>query len=144
MTDAQYCTFAVGGLVIGLEVQRVREVLSQPEVTPVPLAPPGVVGLLNLRGEIVTVIDARHRLGLPARGPDQDCSHVIVPTEGEVISLVVDSEGEVAELDPATAQPVPETIRPEIRRLLSSIFELSSGPLLLVLDADRGLSITPN
>jgi purine-binding chemotaxis protein CheW len=137
----QYCTFAVGELRVGIEVERVREVLSEPDVTPVPMAPAGVLGLLNLRGEIVTVIDARRRLqvadggGAPSGG-----AHVIVPTEGETISLLVDSEEEVAELDEAAIQPVPDTVNGEVRRLLTGIYELGSGPLLLVLDVDRGLS----
>jgi purine-binding chemotaxis protein CheW len=138
----QYCTFTVGDLLIGIEVQRVREILSDPEVTPVPLAPPGVLGLLNLRGEIVTVIDARRRLGVPDRESCAGASHVIIGTEGETVSLVVDAEEEVAEVDESTALPVPESIRPEVRRLLSSIYELGHGPLMLVLDADHGLTAT--
>ena len=144
MSVAQYCTFGVGDLLVGIEVQRVREILADPEVTPVPLAPPSVLGLLNLRGEIVTVIDGRRRLGLAERDPTAATAHVIVWTEGEVVSLVVDAEEEVAEVDPATAQPVPETIREDLRKLLSSIYELDTGPLMLVLDADRTLSMTAN
>lgn len=136
----QFCTFAVGELVLGIDVARVREVLFEPDVTPVPLAPASVQGLLNLRGEIVTVIDARRCFGLPDRGGVDDCEHVIIGTEGETISLVVDSEREVAEVDPAAAQPVPENIRPDIRRLLSAIHQLDDGPLMLVLDTDRGLT----
>jgi chemotaxis signal transduction protein len=65
---------------------------------------------------------------------------VIIETEGETVSLVVDTEYEVAEVDPATAQPVPETIRADVRRLLSAIHELGGGPLMLVLEPDHGLT----
>ena len=64
-----YCTFRVGGLLVGVDVERVQEVLHDPELTPVPLAHESVVGLLNLRGQIVTAIDARRRLGLTAAAP---------------------------------------------------------------------------
>jgi len=137
MSVAQYCTFGVGGLLIGIEVERVREILSDPDVTPVPLAAPDVLGLLNLRGEIVTVIDARQRLGLLAAADDHGGPHVIIGTEGETVSLVVDTEEDVADVDPATAQPVPDTIRADVRRLLRAIYELDNGPLMLVLDFAR-------
>jgi purine-binding chemotaxis protein CheW len=142
MKTRQYCTFAVADLLIGIDVERVREILAGPELTPVPLAPPAVLGLLNLRGEIVTVIDVRGPLGVADGSPPGD-THVIIGTDGETVSLVVDAEQEVTELDPATAQAVPETIRPDVRRALSAIYELDNGPLLLVLDIEQGLTTTP-
>ena len=145
MTEAvagkQYCSFTVGELMVGIEATRVREILNDQDVTPVPLAPTSVLGLLNLRGELMTVVDARQRLGLSKRDPDQPTSHVIVSTEGEALSLVVDAENEIIDVDPATAQVVPETVRSEVRMLLSAIYELADGTLLLVLDPDRALSL---
>jgi len=76
----QYCSFIVGELLVGIEVDRVREILTDQEVTPVPLAPTSVLGLLNLRGELMTVVDARRRLGLHERDGDQPAAHVIVVT----------------------------------------------------------------
>jgi purine-binding chemotaxis protein CheW len=136
----QYCSFTVDELLIGIEVERVREILTDQEVTPVPLASTSVLGLLNLRGELMTVIDARRRLGL-REGDGGQAAHVIVLTAGEAVSLVVDAENEVVDVDPATAQDVPETVRPEVRTLLSEIYELADGTLLLALDADRALSL---
>jgi len=140
VTTRQYCTFAVGELMVGIAVERVREIISDPDVTPVPMAPPAVLGVLNLRGEIVTVIDARRCLGVADRDSVDGTSHVIIETEGETVSLVVDTQYEVAEVDPASAQPVPETIRADVRRLLSAIHELGDGPLMLVLEPDHGLT----
>lgn len=136
----QYCTFAVGDLLVGIDVERVREILFDPDLTPVPMAHPAILGLLNLRGEIVTVLDARHRLGLPAGETTGDRSHVIVTADGETVSLLVDGEREVVEVDPRTALPPPETIAPEVRRLLSEIYELDTGELLVTLDAGLGLT----
>ena len=142
MNVARYCTFAVGELLVGIEVERVSEVLLDPDVTPVPHAGDGVLGLLNRRGEIVTVLDARRRLGLESAGsvPVTDSAHVIVGLDGETVSLVVDAEGDVVEVDPARLTPVPETVRPELRRVLAGIHELPGGQLMAVLDADRGLA----
>ena len=72
MADAhQYCTFFVDGHFFGLDVLKVQEIIRYQEMTAVPLAPPVVRGLINLRGQIVTAIDLRRRLELqrPARGP---------------------------------------------------------------------------
>jgi len=137
----QYCSFIVGELLVGIEVDRVREILTDQDVTPVPLAPTSVLGLLNLRGELMTVVDARRRLGLHERDGDQPAAHVIVVTGGEALSLVFDAEKEVVEVDPATARDVPEIIPSEIRTLLSEIYELADSTLLLALDPDRALSL---
>jgi purine-binding chemotaxis protein CheW len=137
----QYCSFTVGELLVGIEVERVREILTDQEVTPVPLASTSVLGLLNLRGELMTVVDARRRFGLSERDRGAPAAHVIVLTEGEALSLVVDAENEVVEVDPASAQDVPETVRSELRMLLSEIYELPNGSLLLALDPDRALSL---
>jgi hypothetical protein len=63
MTEHRFCSFTVGGLLFGIDVARVQEVLGTQPVTPVPLAQPSVVGLINLRGQVVTAVDARRRLG---------------------------------------------------------------------------------
>jgi len=140
VTAQAYCTFRVGTLLVGIDVARVQEVLHDTELTPVPLADDSVLGLLNLRGEIVTAIDARRRLGLDARPPEVRAAHVLVRCESEVVSLVVDAEDEVVEVDGA-ADEVPETLGSAIRALVTGIHQLDTG-LLLVLDPDRTLLVT--
>ncbi len=134
-----YCTFRVGGLLVGVDGERVQEILHDPELTPVPLAHDSVVGLLNLRGQIVTAIDARRRLGLDNRNPEERTAHVIVRCRSEAVSLVVDVEDEVVEVE--APHDVPETFSSDIRQLVTGVHELDSR-LLLVLDADRTLSVT--
>lgn len=131
--DQRLCTFAVGNLLLGLPVEDVSEVVRGGTVTVVPLAPPAVTGLLNLRGRIVPAVDARLRLGLEPRGAEQEPTHVIVRTLGEHISLAVDSASDVVTVAPAEREDVPETFSPEIRRFLTSSYQ-RSGALLLVLD----------
>jgi purine-binding chemotaxis protein CheW len=67
----QYCTFHLDGLFFGVEVSQVQEVLRYQDMTRVPLAPPMVRGLINLRGQIVTAFDLRQRLGMPPRPADE-------------------------------------------------------------------------
>ena len=68
----RFCTFNLDRLWFGIPVERVQEVIASPAVTPVPLAPRAVTGLINLRGQIVTVIDLRRRLGFEER-PGRHC-----------------------------------------------------------------------
>ena len=132
-TTVRFCTFVVGNLLLGLPVEDVVEVVQDEQLTSVPLAPEAVLGLLNLRGRIVPAVDARTRLGVDPRGDGAVPVHVIVRTEDEQISLVVDATGDVVTLALATREDVPETVDPEIRKLLTSSYQLV-GALLLVLD----------
>jgi purine-binding chemotaxis protein CheW len=136
-------TFWVGGLLLGVEIEHVQEVLLGQEVTPVPLADDAVVGLLNLRGRLAAAVELRHRLGLPPRAPGDVPVHVVIRNDGEPVSLVVDREGEVVEVDDRTAEPVPETVSPTIRAFLTEAHQLD-GPLLLVLDPDRAIALSAN
>lgn len=137
--QARLCTFVVGDLLLALPVEDVREVIRGEHLTPVALAPAGVVGLLNLRGQIVPAVEARLRLGLAPREADAAPAYVIVDHAGEQNSLVVDREGEVISVTVAEQYPIPETVPADIRRLLTSAYR-HVGTLLLVLDS--GLVLT--
>lgn len=134
-------TFWVGGLFLGVDVERVLEVLSTQTVTPVPLAPPGVLGLLNLRGQLVTAVDGRHRLGLPSRNATDVSVNFIMRKDHETLSLVVDREGDVVDLEATSCEKLPSTIHAEIRDLVTGAYQLERE-LLFVLDADLALSVT--
>lgn len=140
----QYCTFYVAELFFGVAVAEVQEVLRHQPMTPVPRAAGAVTGLINLRGQIVTAIDLRHRLGLPPRDADQLPMNVIVRTRGEVISLLVDDIGDVIDLtgpDGATAEPAPSNMPARLRDVVSEVRPLPDS-ILLVLDADRAVDVT--
>src|SRR3954466_5260991 len=95
----QFCTFFLDGLRFGVDVQKVQEVVPFQEMTPVPLAPPTVCGLLNLRGQIVTGIDLRRRLELPERPAGSRPFNVVLRGEDSPVSFLVDEVGEVIEAD---------------------------------------------
>ena len=92
----QYSTFTVGGLLLGLDVLNVQEVLRSQPFTRVPLAPPAVEGLLNLRGEIVTAVDLRKLLPAFAAHSGAEPMNVVVRYRHECISLQVDDIGDVS------------------------------------------------
>jgi purine-binding chemotaxis protein CheW len=134
--DGQFCTFFVRGLFLGLEVTCIQEVIRYQPLTVVPLAPPVIAGLMNLRGQIVTAIDLRHRLGLAPREANERPLNVVVRTPDGVVSLLVDEIGDVIEVDGDTFERPPETLTDDARELIRGAYKLKDR-LLLVLDAAR-------
>ncbi len=141
MSMQQYCTFYVNGLCLGVEVHQVQEVLRYQEMTNVPLAPAMVAGLINLRGQIVTAIDLRRRLGLPDRPDDAAPMNVVVRTDEWVISLLVDEIGDVIEVAAESYEPTPRTLTGGTRDLVRGVYKLDKQ-LLLVLDIDKAGTAT--
>ncbi len=138
----QYCTFMLDGHLFGVPVASVQEVLKQQDVTPVPLAPHEVSGLINLRGQIVTTLDLRTRLGLPARAENTSSVSVVVrAADGGPVSLVVDQIGDVLEADESLLEPPPDTVPHEVRELVMGICKLDDH-LMLLLDTERAVTVT--
>jgi purine-binding chemotaxis protein CheW len=133
-------TFTIDGTAFGVDVSRVREVVRPLDVTPIPLAPPEVAGLINLRGEIVTALDLRVRLGVDARA-DASAMNLIMTTGHGPVSLLVDEAGEVREVDPTTFEPAPTTITGQARDLILGTYPLD-GRLLVELDVARAIDET--
>ena len=131
----EFVTFMLGRQQCGIDVLKVRDVLGPQKITPVPLAPPEVTGLLNLRGRIVTAIDLRRRLGLEGLAGDDKGMSVVVDYCGELFSLTVDSVGDVQRFPVNEIEPNPATLNPEWRRFSEGVYCLKAG-LLVVLNAD--------
>jgi purine-binding chemotaxis protein CheW len=138
MAGRQYATFEVADQLFGLDVAKVQEVLSFHEYTPVPLAPRSIGGLFNLRGQVIAAVDLRVQLGLPAREFAGPAMNVIVRTEEESVSLLVDRIGEVVELDDDAFEPPPDTLTGPSRALITGAFKLD-GRLMLALDTARAV-----
>ncbi|MFZ5889684.1 MAG: chemotaxis protein CheW [Myxococcota bacterium] len=136
----QYCTFELGNLLLGLEAKLVQEVLRAQPVTEVPLSPHAVRGLMNMRGQIVLVVDLRRRLGLPEPASDARRVNVLVRTDDGLVSLLVDRVGDVLEVAPENFEAVPDTLDSEARHLLRGAYQLPDR-LLLQLDAHRAAAI---
>ncbi len=136
----QYCTFFLDGLFFGVEVEKVQEVIRYQQMTRVPLAADVVSGLINLRGQIVTAIDLRRRLGLPDRGDQQMPMNVVVRGDEGIVSLLVDEIGDVQEVAAELFEHTPDTLSGEARTLIRGVYKLD-GYLLLVLDTMRACQI---
>jgi purine-binding chemotaxis protein CheW len=137
---AQYCTFSVAGRFFGIDVLNVQEVLRFQEVTPVPLAPAVIEGLINLRGQIVTAIDMRRRLGLPPRQPGARPMNIVVRTQENSACLQVDEIGDVLDVEPGAFELPPGNLAPEARELVRGVYKLKDR-LLLVLNTERTLEL---
>ncbi len=129
----------VGGRLCGLPVPRVRDVLREQTICKVPHAPPGVAGVLNLRGRIVTAVDLRSRLGLPPAEPGSPRMSVVVEQDGELYSLLADAVREVLPLPPDAQDEAPATLRGPWRDHSVAVHRLTDG-LLIELDPDRLLA----
>ncbi|MEM8923167.1 MAG: chemotaxis protein CheW [Actinomycetota bacterium] len=146
MTDPtnrlQLCTFHLDELYLGIDVTTVQEVLSGIDITEVPHADPAISGLINLRGQLASTLDLRVRFGLPERTPDTKSLHVVVRPAGEWISLLVDSAGDVVDVDPAAYEKPPETLDERYRELILGAYKLSDA-LLLIMDVSAAVTLEP-
>jgi purine-binding chemotaxis protein CheW len=134
-------TFTVDGRFLGVDVMRVREVLRPQELTRVPLAPPRIAGLINLRGEIVTAFDLRVALGRRQHSQNERPMNVVVTTEHGPVSMLVDAVGDVLEMDEDAFERPPSTLRGPARDLILGAYKLD-GRLLLELDLDAAIGTT--
>ncbi len=140
-SSAQYCTFYVNSHLFGIEVLEVQEVIRGLKATDVPLAPSVIGGLINLRGQIVTVIDLRQRLQLPdLEETIADPMNVVIHTGGEITSLLVHDIGDVIDVEADQYEAVPCDLGSAASELITGAYKLDSR-LMLVLDIDRIVNI---
>ncbi len=133
VTEQQgYVTMRVENQLIGVPVTLVHDVLRRMTVTDVPLSPPEVAGLMNLRGRIVTVIDVRVRLGLPPQSPPGAAMHAVVEHKGESYSLMVDSVGEVVNLRSAEIEKTPVNLEGRWKEIASGVCRMKDELLVIL------------
>ena len=134
-----FVTMTIADQLFGIPVLQVQDILGHQRITRIPLAPPEVAGSLNLRGRIVTAIDVRLRLGLPARTGKASGMSIVVDLRGELYSLMVDAVGEVLSLSSRDFERSPSTLDIRWRDLSTGIYRLNDK-LLVVLDVSRLLN----
>ena len=138
-----YVTAMIDGQLFGLPIVRVQDVFIPERLTRVPLAPPEIAGVLNLRGRIVTLIDLRRRFGLGEHKEGGDVMAIGVESRGESYGLLIDRVGEVVELDGVAREPNPVNLDQRLAQMSSGIYRLDDQ-LLIVVDVDRVLDIGRN
>ena len=135
----EFVTVMLGNQMFGLPIDRVHDVFIASSLTKVPLAPREIMGLLNLRGRVVTAMCLRRRLGLPDREEGAQDMAVGLERNGESYGLLVDSVGEVMKLSTDTHEPSPVHMDQSWVKLSRGVHRLDDR-LLIILDVDAVLA----
>lgn len=131
-----FLTININGQMFGIPILQVQDVLGEVKVTRIPLAPPQVMGSLNLRGRIVTAIDVRKCLGLnPLENTDRRMS-VVVTHDDELYSLIIDNVGDVLTLQDKEFEQTPATLDISWKAISLGVYRLN-GQILVILDVPK-------
>jgi purine-binding chemotaxis protein CheW len=135
----QWVTFYLDNEKYGIKVMQVQEVLRMTEIAPVPGSPDYVLGIINLRGNVVTVVDTRKRFGLQEKQPEDATRIVIIEAADQVIGILVDSVAEVADLRASEMESAPNVGSDESSKFIQGVSSQGDNLLILV-DVDKLLS----
>ncbi|EGU36299.1 chemotaxis protein CheW [Vibrio scophthalmi] len=135
----QWVTFQLEEETYGINVMQVREVLRYTEIAPVPGAPDYVLGIINLRGNVVTVIDTRSRFGLMEGEITDNTRIIVIESEHQVIGILVDSVAEVVYLRSSEIDTTPSVGTDESAKFIQGVSN-REGKLLILVDLNKLLS----
>lgn len=138
--ELQLATFYVGDILLGVDIRQVQEINRQSSVTQVPHAPAYVRGVINLRGEVTTVVDLRKILGLPPAQVTRESRNLIVNSQGESIGFLVDRISDILSLRSDQITPPPSNINGIQSRFFSGVHALENG-IMVLLDVEEALTI---
>lgn len=135
----QWVTFRLAGETYGINVMQVQEVLRYSEIAPVPGAPAYVLGIINLRGNVVTVIDTRHRFGLESGDITDNTRIVIIEADKHVVGILVDSVAEVVYLRQSEIETAPNVGNDESAKFIQGVCH-KNNELLILIELDKLLT----
>lgn len=135
----QWVTFRLDNETYGINVMQVQEVLRYTEIAPVPGAPPYVLGIINLRGNVVTVIDTRLRFGLSQTETNDQTRIVIIETENQVVGILVDAVAEVVYLRQSEIETTPNVGNEETAKFIQGVCH-KNEELLILVDLEKMMS----
>jgi purine-binding chemotaxis protein CheW len=136
----QLVSFNIGEEEFGVDILRVQEINRMTHVTRVPNAPDYVVGVINLRGKVIPIIDLRLRLGLPRKSYEKDTRIVVVEIDSKVLGFIVDSVNEVIRINKNIAEPPPPMVSGIESDFITAIGKLQDR-LLILLDLHKVITI---
>ncbi|WP_324733945.1 chemotaxis protein CheW [Pseudomonas paeninsulae] len=135
----QWVTFHLDNETYGINVMQVQEVLRYTEIAPVPGAPSYVLGIINLRGNVVTVIDTRQRFGLDSVPVTDNTRIVIIEADKQVVGIMVDSVAEVVYLRQSEVETAPNVGNDESAKFIQGVCN-KNGELLILVELDKMMS----
>lgn len=134
-----FVIFRLGAEEYGLSIDRVQSIVRFEEATPVPRAPESVLGVINLRGHVIPVIDLCRRLGRDSFSPSASARIIVAEGEAGTVGLAVDEANEVSAIPISTILPTPETVMSaETVDIFEGVAE-RNGALVILLDLDRAI-----
>jgi purine-binding chemotaxis protein CheW len=139
--ERKICTFYIDDFFFGIDINHIQEVIRYQEMTEVPLSPEIISGLINMRGQIVTSINMRKRLGFAPLVGDQKPINIIVRTADEAFSLLVDAIGDVIDIPIDLFEPPPESLKGLIKEALQEVCQ-EKDKLLLILDINQVINLS--
>ncbi|MFK5894043.1 MAG: chemotaxis protein CheW, partial [Pseudomonadota bacterium] len=135
----QWVTYMLEGEKYGIDVMLVKEVLRNIEIAPVPGAPDYVLGIINLRGNVVTVIDTRTRLGLPQKEVDDNSRVIVIETEDQSVGILVDAIAEVADIPQSEIEVTPNVGNDDSSKYIMGVYS-AKGSLIILIEIAKLLS----
>lgn len=135
----QLATFYLGDLLLGIDIGNIQEITRMSVITPVPHAPPLVRGVINLRGEVVTIVDLRRVLSLGDPTGAGTARNVIIQFEGELIGLMVDRVSDIVTLDPDEVTAPPANVSGVEGRFFTGVVTTDSD-IIVFLDLNEVLT----
>jgi purine-binding chemotaxis protein CheW len=136
MTENQFSTFRVDGRLYGINVKLVQEITKAMPLTPVPLAPDYIKGLINLRGQIATAVGLRELFKLNNNQSVVSENNVVCKLDGLLLSLIVDEIGDVIEVSENDFEENPDTISQDVSQFMSGVYKLPNQ-LLSIVDINK-------
>ncbi|MCP4109505.1 MAG: purine-binding chemotaxis protein CheW [Desulfobacteraceae bacterium] len=135
----ELCTFYIGDHQFGIDILKIQEINRNPTITTVPQSQEYIVGVMNLRGRIVTVIDLAKKLGLPFTMPGKDSRTIIVNSQDEYIGLLIDRIGDVVPVDTEKTELPPVNIGDVLGSFTEGVLKTGAG-LIGILDVEAVLA----
>ena len=138
--DLQLATFYIGDLVLGLQISQVQEINRRLDLTRVPHSPEYVRGVINLRGEVVTVIDLRRALGMPPVEVSKSTRNLIVNFDGEAVGLCVDKISDIIAVPEDSLSPPPSNMSDVEGKFFTGVYTAESD-IIAILNIHEALSL---
>lgn len=139
-TKKNYLGFLLENEEYVVEMERIKEIIKLKEITEIPGSPPHLLGIISLRGIVVPIIDARKRLGLVAKEPDERSRIIVLYNEDEFIGILVDKITGIMELSEDKTEPPPDSLTPDEAKFIRGINRFGER-IVIILNTERVLSL---
>lgn len=136
ISSMQVVNFSVGGEEYGIEILKVQEILKLPKITKLPKSADYIIGIIDLRGQVIPIIDLGKRFGIDIKVKEEDLRAIVVDINGKKVGLAIDSVSHVVRIDGKDIEPPPPIVKGISGRYITGIAKLESG-FVIILDINQ-------